>query len=61
MGKTHLNSIIYSYCIIPPEKYKMIFCPSCEGTGKSSNGDEVAKVCSQCGGFGWVKKEGDDK
>jgi len=41
-----------------PEKYKMIFCPSCRGTGKSSNGDEGGKVCRQCGGFGWVKKEG---
>jgi hypothetical protein len=39
------------------EKYKMACCPYCRGTGKSSNGDEEAKVCSQCGGFGWVKKE----
>ena len=39
----------------------MIFCPSCKGTGKSSNGDEVVKVCSQCGGFGWVRRAGDDK
>ncbi len=44
-----------------PEKYKMISCPSCGGTGKSSNGDEGAKVCSQCGGFGWVRKEGDHR
>jgi len=44
-----------------PEKYKMISCPSCRGTGKSSDGDEKVKVCSQCGGFGWVKKEGDDE
>jgi hypothetical protein len=42
-----------------PEKYKMACCPYCRGTGKSSNGDEKVKVCSQCGGFGWVKKEGD--
>ena len=40
-----------------PKKYKMISCPSCRGTGKSSDGDEEVKVCSQCGGFGWVKKE----
>ena len=83
-----------------PEKYKMTSCPSCRGTGKSSNGDEGVnpfdsasltfgsspdgkhvnqkavnqvegsglilsgvvsaveriKVCSRCGGFGWVKK-----
>jgi hypothetical protein len=44
-----------------PEKYKMACCPHCRGTGKSSDGDEEVKVCSQCGGFGWVKKEGDDK
>ncbi len=35
----------------------MIYCPSCGGSGKLSNGDEKVKVCSQCGGFGWVKKE----
>jgi len=40
-----------------PEKYKMAWCPYCKGTGKSSNGDEAVKVCMQCGGFGWVKKE----
>jgi DnaJ-class molecular chaperone len=40
-----------------PEKYKMIFCPFCRGRGKSSNEDEGVRVCSQCGGFGWVKKE----
>ena len=40
-----------------PEKYKMISCPSCKGTGKSSDGNEGIKVCTQCGGFGWVKKE----
>ena len=43
-----------------PEKYKMIYCPSCGGTGKSSIGDEKVKVCSRCGGFGWVKK-GEDR
>ena len=42
-----------------PEKYRMISCPSCGGTGKSSEGGEGTKVCSQCGGFGWVKREGD--
>jgi hypothetical protein len=44
-----------------PEKCRMIYCPSCRGTGKSPNGEEGVMVCSQCGGFGWVKKEGDDK
>jgi len=40
-----------------PEKYKMIFCPHCRSTGKSPNKDEGVKVCSQCGGFGWVRRE----
>ena len=40
-----------------PEKYKMVFCPSCKGTGKSSDEDGEVKVCNQCGGFKWVKKE----
>jgi hypothetical protein len=42
---------------VDPEKYKMMLCPGCRGAGKSSNGDEKVKVCSQCGGFGWIKKE----
>jgi PHP family Zn ribbon phosphoesterase len=42
-----------------PERYQMTRCPSCGGTGKLSNGDEGVKVCSQCGGFGWIKKGGD--
>ncbi len=37
-----------------PEKYQMTRCPSCVGTGKLSNRDEGVKVCSQCGGFGWI-------
>jgi hypothetical protein len=40
-----------------PEKYKMACCRHCKGTGKLSDGDKGVKVCSQCGGFGWVKKE----
>ncbi len=40
-----------------PEKYKMASCPSCRGTGKSSDNEKEIKVCTQCGGFGWIKKE----
>jgi len=44
-----------------PEKYKMTCCPYCRGTGKSSDEDAEVKVCSQCGGFGWVKKQEEHK
>jgi RecJ-like exonuclease len=44
-----------------PEKYKMACCPYCKGTGKSPEGVKGVRVCSQCGGFGWIKKEEDDK
>ena len=40
-----------------PEKYGMVFCPDCGGSGKSfvdSKGDSVCKVC---GGFGLIKKQ----
>jgi len=40
-----------------PERYKMLYCPSCRGAGRSPNGEEGVMVCSQCGGFGWIKKE----
>jgi hypothetical protein len=44
-----------------PEKYKMVCCPYCGGTGKLSTGGKESKVCNQCGGFGWIKKgEGKD-
>ena len=44
-----------------PEKYKMACRPYCKGTGKSSEGDKGVKVCTQCGGFGWIKKGEDPK
>ena len=44
-----------------PEKYEMILCPSCKGAGKSSDEDGEVKVCNQCGGFKWVKKENDHR
>jgi len=40
-----------------PGKYMMACCPYCRGIGRSFNKDAKVKVCSQCGGFGWVKKE----
>ena len=40
-----------------PEKYEMTVCPICEGYGRISYSDG-AQVCQNCGGFGFVKKEG---
>jgi len=40
-----------------PEKYKMVWCPNCRGSGKTPDAEGRTKVCHHCGGFGWVKKE----
>ena len=40
-----------------PEKYGMIFCPDCGGSGKSFTDTKGASVCKVCGGFGLIKKE----
>jgi hypothetical protein len=42
-----------------PEKYGMVFCPGCGGSGKSFSGGEKVDICKLCGGFGLIKKEGD--
>jgi len=50
MGRTRMGGRF------DPEKYGMIFCPDCSGSGKSfmdPQGDNVFKVC---GGFGLIKK-----
>ncbi len=39
-----------------PEKYGMIFCPDCRGSGKSFHNAKGAIVCKVCGGFGLIKK-----
>jgi rRNA maturation endonuclease Nob1 len=41
---------------IDPEKYGMIFCPGCEGSGKSLTDTEGIRVCKICGGFGLIIK-----
>jgi len=41
-----------------PEKYRMVICPCCKGSGrlaKNLNGKD--EVCPECGGFGHLKKE----
>ncbi len=40
-----------------PEKYGMIFCPKCNGSGKFFTNVNGANVCKICGGFGLIKKE----
>ncbi len=40
-----------------PEKYGMIFCPNCSGSGKSFTGSKGADVCKVCGGCGLLKQE----
>ena len=40
-----------------PEKYGMIFCPSCLSKGYTSGSQDIRKVCGMCGGFGLIKKE----
>ena len=40
-----------------PNKYGMIFCPNCSGSGRSFAYAQGLNVCNICGGFGLVKKE----
>jgi len=40
-----------------PNKYGMIFCPSCSGSGRSFADAQGVNVCNICGGFGLIKKE----
>ena len=42
---------------VHPEKYGMIFCPRCNGSGRSLNDSKEVNVCRACGGFGAIKKE----
>lgn len=34
-----------------PEKYGMVFCPDCQGSGRDE--DEEC-LCQKCAGFGWL-------
>jgi RecJ-like exonuclease len=40
-----------------PEKYGLVVCPQCNGSGKLPNNPKGIKVCEKCGGFGLIKKE----
>ena len=40
-----------------PNKYGMVFCPNCSGSGRSFSDAQGVNVCNVCGGFGLIKKE----
>jgi DnaJ-class molecular chaperone len=40
-----------------PNKYGMLFCPGCSGSGRVCNDAQGVNVCKVCGGFGLIKKE----
>ena len=40
-----------------PEKYQMTICSVCDGYGLIRSSDDV-KVCENCGGFAFIKKDG---
>ena len=40
-----------------PNKYGMVFCPNCSGSGRSFADAQGVNVCEVCGGFGLIKKE----
>ncbi len=43
--------------VFDPENIGMVVCPFCSGKGKLPDDRDNFRVCSQCGGFGMVKKE----
>ena len=43
-----------------PEKYGMIFCPNCGGSGRSFIDSKGDTVCKLCGGFGLIKRQEKD-
>jgi hypothetical protein len=40
-----------------PEKYGLMICPACEEYGRICYPDDT-KVCQNCGGFGFIRKDG---
>jgi len=43
--------------IFDPQKYGMVFCLGCNGSGKLLKDDGFQDICLECGGFGFVKRE----
>ena len=46
---------------IDPDKYGMILCPYCGGSGKSFSDTAGMKVCKTCSGFGLIIKTEEKK
>jgi hypothetical protein len=42
-----------------PEKYGMLVCVRCDGSGKLLNDSGDIEISPRCGGFGFIKKEED--
>jgi DnaJ-class molecular chaperone len=42
-----------------PQRYDMALCPLCEGKGFIINPER--QCCQRCGGFGFIKKETEEK
>jgi DnaJ-class molecular chaperone len=42
---------------IHPERYGMVFCSHCSGSGKYFYANRGVSVCQVCGGFGLVRME----
>jgi DnaJ-class molecular chaperone len=40
-----------------PDRYGMIFCPNCSGSGRSFAEAQGVNVCKVCGGFGLIRNE----
>ncbi len=43
--------------IFDPERYEMIFCSGCNGSGRSFDDATGTNVCRVCGGFGLIKRQ----
>ncbi len=42
---------------INPERYGMVFCSNCNGSGKYFYANGGINVCHLCGGFGLIRME----
>ena len=43
--------------IFDPERYEMIFCSGCNGSGRTPDDATGTNICRVCGGFGLIRKQ----